>query len=367
MKIGILTFWWSKDNYGQLLQAYALQKYLRDRGHDAYLIRYRPEGDMKRTPLALRLIKAFNPAKLARYLAYRMRRRAAEREYAEHDRQFDVFREKYIAWSDAVYASYEELRENPPEADCYIVGSDQVWNFGAVPFARCRGAVHAYFLDFGPPETKRIAYAASWGRETLPDAYAREIQPLLARFSYIGVREKSGAALCARCGRDGAEWVRDPTLLLGAETYRALYRAENARAPEAPYVLFYYLENGGAFDKEAVFAFARARALAVQYVGGNMNTDSYKKNYAAVPEWLSLVDHAEYVVTNSFHCCVFSLLFGKRFGAVRLTGTAAGMNTRLASLFELTGCPERYVTETDFSALELPAAAPVLPEGRFPL
>lgn len=369
MKIGILTFWWSKDNYGQLLQAYALQKYLRDRGHDAFLIRYRPdEGiDLKRTPFALRLLKALNPVKLARYLAWCVCARVAEREYRVYDRQFDAFREKYIAWSPALYSSYEELRGNPPEADCYIVGSDQMWNFGDLPLARCRNTVHAYFLDFGSPEIKRIAYAASWGRETLTDEYVQEITPLLARFSYIGVREKSGVALCALCRKNDAEWVRDPTLLLGAKIYRALYRAEYARVPDAPYVFFYYLGNGGSFDKESVFAFARKRGLSVQYVSGNGNVDTYQKNYATIPEWLALVDHAEYVVTNSFHCCVFSLLFGKRFGAVRLTGTAAGMNTRLASLFELTGCPERYITETDFSALELPAAAPVLPECTFPL
>ena len=354
MRIGILTFWQSKDNYGQLLQCYALQKYLRDNGHDAYLVRYRPKGDIKRTPLVFRVFKALNPVKLVRYVALRVRIRTAKREYAEHDRQFDVFREKYIAQSPRVYNSYDELCEDPPDADCYIVGSDQVWNLGGAPLARCRGMVHAYFLDFGPREIKRLAYAASWGRETLPDEYAREIRPLLARFSYIGVREKSGVVLCAQCGRNDAEWVCDPTLLLSAKTYRALCRAENACVPETPYVLFYYLENGGAFNKEAVFAFARERGLCVQYVGGNMNVDAYEKNYATIPEWLSLVDHAEYVVTNSFHCCVFSLLFGKRFGAVRLTGTNEGMNTRFASLFELTGSPERYVTETDFSALELP-------------
>lgn len=366
MKIGILTFWWSKDNYGQLLQAYALQKYLRDRGHDAYLIRYRPERDMKRTPLVLRVFKAFNPAKLARYLAYRMRRRAAEREYTEHDRQFDAFREKYIAWSDAVYASYEELRKNPPEADCYILGSDQVWNFGGMPLARCRGAVHAYFLDFGKPETKRIAYAASWGRETLLDAYAREIQPLLARFSYIGVREKSGAALCARCGRNGAEWVRDPTLLLDAEAWRALYKENELREPTGRYLFLYMLGNECEFDIETVYHFARERNLQVVYVTGNSVVDRREKWFATIPEWLALVDHADYVVTNSFHCCVFSVLFGKRFGAVPLTGNAAGMNARMDSLFELFRMKPRWL-RGDFSVLESEADARVPDAFRFNL
>ena len=68
MKIGIMTFWWSNDNYGQLLQCYALQKYLRDSGHDAFLIRYNYTTDIKKNPLFLRALKALNPLLLARYL-----------------------------------------------------------------------------------------------------------------------------------------------------------------------------------------------------------------------------------------------------------------------------------------------------------
>ena len=69
MKIGIMTFWWSNDNYGQLLQCYALQKYLRDAGHDAYLIRYEASID-KKTPLYLRLIKSLNVVRLVRYVRF---------------------------------------------------------------------------------------------------------------------------------------------------------------------------------------------------------------------------------------------------------------------------------------------------------
>lgn len=68
MKIGILTFWWSQDNYGQLLQCYALQKYLRDMGHEVYLIRHNIENDEKQTLFLLRAIKVFNPFVLYRYL-----------------------------------------------------------------------------------------------------------------------------------------------------------------------------------------------------------------------------------------------------------------------------------------------------------
>lgn len=351
MKIGILTFWWSADNYGQLLQAYALQAYLRAQGHDAYLIRYKWEKDFTPSPLALRLLKACNPVLLFRFFSTRRRIHAAKQEQAAFDRGFDAFRDRYIAQSPRVYNSWTELCEDPPQADCYIVGSDQVWNFGAIPLARCRSAVHAYFLDFGKPETARLSYAASWGRVTLPDEYAREIAPLLSRFRYVSVREESGVSLCAQCGFPGARWVRDPTLLLDAEAWRALYKENALRKPAGNYLFLYMLGNECDFDIETVYRFARERNLQVVYVTGNSIVDRREKWFATIPEWLFLVDHAEYVVTNSFHCCVFSVLFGKRFGAVPLIGNAAGMNARMDSLFELFRMKPRWF-RGDFAVLD---------------
>lgn len=366
MKIGILTFWWSADNYGQLLQAYALQAYLRAQGHDAYLIRYKWEKDFTLSPLALRLLKACNPVLLFRFFSTRRRIHAAKKEQAAFDRGFDAFRDRYIAQSPRVYNSWMELCEDPPQADCYIVGSDQVWNFGATPLARCRSAVHAYFLDFGKPETARLSYAASWGRVTLPDEYAREIAPLLSRFRYVSVREESGVSLCVQCGFPGARWVRDPTLLLDAEAWRALYAENAVRTPAGCYLFLYMLGNECDFDIETVYRFARERNLQVVYVTGNSVVDRREKWFATIPEWLFLVDHAEYVVTNSFHCCVFSVLFGKRFGAVPLTGNAAGMNARMDSLFELFRIKPRWL-RGDFSVLESEADARAPDAFRFDL
>lgn len=366
MKIGILTFWWSADNYGQLLQAYALQAYLRAQGHAAYLIRYKWEKDFTPSPLALRLLKACNPVLLFRFFSVRCRIRAAKQEQAAFDRGFDAFRDRYIAQSPRIYNSWMELCKEPPQADCYIVGSDQVWNFGAIPLARCRSAVHAYFLDFGKPETARLSYAASWGRVTLPDEYAREIAPLLSRFRYVSVREESGVSLCAQCGYSGARWVRDPTLLLDAEAWRALYKENELRKPAGNYLFLYMLGNECEFDIETVYHFARERNLQVVYVTGNSVVDRREKWFATIPEWLFLVDHADYVVTNSFHCCVFSILFGKRFGAVPLTGNAAGMNARMDSLFELFRMKPRWL-RGDFSVLESEADARAPDAFRFDL
>ena len=351
MKIGIMTFWWSNDNYGQLLQCYALQKYLRDRGHDAFLIRYNYTTDIKKNPLFLRVLKALNPVLLARYLLQKKRMAEVKKEQAENDRHFDDFRTRYIMQSDFEYPTYEALRENPPEADAYIVGSDQVWNYWFENPKRFYSQTHAYFLDFGNAKTKRLSYAASWGVTELSKAYEKEIEPLLNRFDYISVREESGVKLCAECGCS-AEWVADPTLLLDAETYRKVY-AENAiRRPQKPYILLYMLANECDFDIKRVYDFAEKKNLDVVYVTGNNAFDKRKKYFATIPEWLYLVDNAEYVITNSFHCAVFSTIFHKAFGIARLSGSVAGMNTRFDSLFEQRGCGNRYISDSDFDLLD---------------
>ena len=108
-------------------------------------------------------------------------------------------------------------------------------------------------------------------------------------------------------------------------------------------------------EKEKVYDFAAQKNLEVVYVTGNSKIDKYKKTFATIPQWLSLIDNAEYVVTNSFHCCVFSLIFAKNFAAVPLTKTMAGMNSRIETLCEIFGIKPRWVTSEfsdDFSVLE---------------
>ena len=352
MKIGILTFYWARDNYGQLLQCYALQKYLRDAGHEAFLIRYNWSLDALSTPLWKKAFKALNPVKLYNFIAGKIRAKKLLDEQKQHDRHFDDFRAKYIAFLPTDYAHFSELRENPPECDAYVVGSDQVWNFSWC--GKSKAPIHAYFLDFGGEGVKRLSYAASWGVTAISEEYRAEIAPLLSRFDYISVREESGVGLCRECGRSDAEWVCDPTLLLGAETYRAIYRENEIRKPKSKFLLLYMLANKCDFDIQAVYDFAKSKNLSVVYVTGNGVVDNREKYFATIPEWLYLMDNAEYVVTNSFHCGVFSTIFEKKFGIVRLTGGLEGMNARFDSLFALRGTGARYVWDRDFSVLDVP-------------
>jgi hypothetical protein len=350
MKIGIMTFWWSEDNYGQLLQCYALQKYLRDAGHDAYLIRYDPRNDYVKSSLWEKILGSVNPVGFVKYCIYTIKGRWSAREsiILGRFRKFNDFRNKYIKQSDKVYYSYNELVESPPEADVYIVGSDQVWNFSQFSINRIRSRLKAYFLDFGKTEIGRIAYAASFGKEEIAADHVKEITPLLQKFDYIFVREKSGLDICQKCGVSKAQWVPDPTMLLKADDYRSLY-TESIIKIEGPYCLMYMLKNETDFSMKVVYNWARRKNLKIVYVTGNSRFDKYDKIYATIPEWLYLIDNAEYVLTNSFHCAVFSLIFEKKFGIFPRAGNSVGLNSRFTSLFEMFDIKERYVI--DFFAI----------------
>jgi hypothetical protein len=356
MKIGVMTYWWSNDNYGQLLQCYALQKYLRDAGHDAYLIRYDMSNDYPSLSLSSKIRKkmlnAINPIKLYKHVLYRIQAKEriaaiADEETKNKARNFDGFRSKHIKQSEMLYYFYDELKENPPKADVYIVGSDQIWN----PDFLSSSWAKAYFLDFGEASVKRTSYAASFGKEELDDDFVKTITPLLQKFDYVSVREKSGLDICKQCGVNGAEWVPDPTILLEADLYRALYKDESFEKPTRPYVFFYFLGNGSDFSVDSVYDWAKSKNLEVIYVSANQQFDKHDKTYATIPQWLYLLEHAEYVITNSFHCCVFSLIFQKKFGVASLSKKNVGMNTRMNSLFELFQIKERWLF-SEFSVLD---------------
>jgi hypothetical protein len=352
MKIGIMTFWWSRDNYGQILQCYALQKYLRDAGHDAYLIRYDPRNDYTytKTPFLRKVLKAFNPIKLYNFLSYKKREfyKNTYEKQKNSQRNFEGFRIEFIKQSEKTYYSYDELVKNPPVADVYIVGSDQVWNtFG---MNKAINVIRAYLLDFGDQSIKRIAYAVSFGKEVLDNDSITIFAKLLPNFDYISVREKSGVDICKKCGSNNVEWVLDPTMLLEADKYHVLYKDEDIKKPKKPYCLLYFLNWESNLTIQTVYNWAKRENLDVIYVSGNGESDKYKKIYPTIPEWIYLIEHAEYVITNSYHCSVFSLLFNKQFCILPLIGEYVGMNSRFDSLFELFQIESRFIN-SDLSIL----------------
>lgn len=227
---------------------------------------------------------------------------------------------EHVNVSEMVYTR-KSILLSPPDADVLITGSDQVWN-------KLDGT---YFLDFcKDSQTRKVAYAASFGGRSYHGIDARIVRKWLSSFHAVSLRERNGVEQCNRLEIHSAQLVPDPTLLLTKDDYNKLC---NDTVNEK-YVLIYLLGSKMDFDVSAVYSFAYSKGLKVVYVASQGMTDSYDKVYPSISEWLTLISNAEYIVTNSFHGTVFSLIFERQFLTIPLTGGASKMNCRLETLLE---------------------------------
>lgn len=340
MKIGIITHWKDQDNYGAALQSYALQKYLQLLGHDAFIIRYYPKRERNKLPRRiLNFLK--NPLILLELI--KQRKLARRHAVWNRLRNFDVFRNLKVVLSLGIYHGYEELIANPPIADLYITGSDQVWH-GTLEDKQNR----AFFLDFGPKHAQRISYAASFGRNYFPCVDKTLFKKLLSAFNGISMREKSGITILKDMGIESIHCL-DSTLLLSYEHYKSLIvpRKHNIR-----YVYFYLLN---VTSPSEVYWSQIRRYFEKQNLQCIVTTGSgYKKaeeifnkalyDYSTVEEWLTNIYYSDLVVTASFHGIIFAYVLRKNFIYMPLQGKYAKGNDRVTELLESVGLSNRIAS-----------------------
>ena len=348
MKIGIVTCWKSMDNYGQLLQCYALQTLLRSWGHDAYLIRYAPKKKNNksiRKRIEILLLNIY--CKLYILIIGTGRKHCVRKETLlrhinnkeNRFRCFEEFRKEYIIMSSLVYYSFEELQANPPEADLYITGSDQVWHN---PYYE--ESIKGYFLQFGSNKTKRISYAASIGR-SLNTNELPLFRNYLKCFDAISVREDTACQLCIEQGFK-AQVCIDPSMLLSKDVYLSI-----AKQPvgDKKYAFMYVLNIKSAenFHWPAIKEYIGQRHLELKsvtgsgYYQGRELINGHTNLLASIPEWIGYMQQAECVFTTSFHGTVFAILMHRPFLTIGLQGKYCGSNSRVEQLLSMLGIPER--------------------------
>lgn len=334
MNAYIVTFYSSQENYGQLLQAFALQTYLEKKGYNVRIVRNTDETKKMKLNgvLKAKLRTAFylrkSPFLLCRLVIKNfIEILSGKFELHRIDRSFDKFRYEYLHLTDKIYQNDELSIEE--RKDIYITGSDQIWNSGN-PF---------YYLNWVPDSCLKISYAASFGRSDFSDEFIQTISPWLKQYNKISVRENSGIKVCKQAGITNVTCVPDPTLLLDVSTYQTL--SEKAPVPQKKYLLLYLLGTRTNIYIPAVYDYASKHGLEVIYVGAQGRIDTYKKVAPTIEEWISLIRHASFIVTNSFHGVVFSLLFNRDFMAFQLTGSTVGMNDRLHTLLHKVDLDDR--------------------------
>ena len=318
MKIGILTFH-EADSYGAVLQAYALQQTLRKLGADSEFVQ-------------IQLPKAEEAAPSATGAAALFARRM-QAEGQKRQALFAQFRQQHMKIS-RPYAPADDIDR---DFDCFLAGSDQIWNF-RVPSVDAR-----YFLPFAKPE-KRYSYAASFGAESLPEKAKAWAAGQLAQFQSISVREESGCRIVKELTGVDAQVCLDPTLLPDRGEWEALTRQEEGQ----PYILLFLLKYDEALVSRAK-AEAERRGIALRTVTAAFMPQLGLNAWTGtgVTDWLSAIRNADCVFTNSFHGMVFSMIFGRSLHVARLTGELSSRNGRLEELLaflELSEALETVVT-----------------------
>lgn len=305
-------------NHGARLQCYALVHWLQKQGHEVEVIDYRPARflDAKLWYWPGLSIKRW--AKL--FLCYPERKRNIERR-----KYFDGFSRKFIPLTKRVYYSIDDLRKNPPVADLYIAGSDQIWN---TTFPN--GTDPAYYLDFGSADVRRESFAASFATEQLQPGTESFVKENLKRFDKITVREQSALKILESLGIKGT-LQEDPVFLLSASEWDAI--ADGTGVGEK-YVLVYDFYLGDDIKKEAQ-RIAKENGLKIYSI---CRTDlSYADRnfvYAGPETFVSLVKYASYVISNSFHGTAFAMIYGVPF---KVLDRPDGLNIRMHDLLERKG------------------------------
>lgn len=313
MKIGTITFHWA-TNFGAVLQAYALQQWIKKQGIETEIIDYVPWknvlGQRYNWVLKHKFSDFFKELKLKQ------------------------FRRNFLVRSNK-YSSSKKLKKCKNLYDMIICGSDQIWNVSFTFNGEFKQTL-SYFADFAGDKTKRLAYAVSFGTDKVSDDYVSLTKPEISKFFSISVREKTGLDIVKQFGLN-ARVVCDPTLLLSKNDYDRLI---GNRSKNGQKVFSYILRD----NKETI-----ETVDIVQKTFGYDSLIDTKSNYGVI-EWLTKIKYSEIVVTNSYHGVVLSLIFNTPFIAV--LPPESGMNDRLITILTEVGLSDRIVQRPDFEIIQ---------------
>ena len=340
MKVGLVPLLYKEYNYGGVLQFYALQKALKNNGIECEIIFFRNDEKLVYYNFSLwrKLLSRIKCSVL--YLFNRVRNTIIERNVKVRKLKIDAFKKKYYV------KIFNEDSVKYSEFDAIVCGSDQIWNPNWAK-KRC-------FLEFVPDEVNKIIYAASFGCERLDSFQKRQFMPRIQRLQHVSVREISGKKILDDLiGKNDVEVVLDPTLLLSAEEWKQI---AETHPKKDRYVFLYFLGNYA--DKiQIIRKFAKNKGLKIVNIPF-ASCEKVDLNHigdievvdADPAEFLGLIKDADYVFTDSFHACVFSILFHKQFFVFKRDNKAE-MYGRINTLLSNFDLPDRCIgVDTDINA-----------------
>ena len=333
MKVGILTFHRS-DNYGSALQACALKYYINGiEGYDCKVIDYQPAVQKEFYSVYLKPTSIKNIVKNFRAFLYRTLLK-------DRKRGFESFQQGFLDGGISSITDEKVIEKELEKYDIIVCGSDQIWNPHSFDFS----------MEYFAPtySGKKIAYAPS-SKKAIVDDYSNPtlVGDAIRSFSHLSVRERNGKELIKQLtGRD-AKVVLDPTLLLDQEDY---LQFESEYKPDEPYIFFYSIDYNPQVVK-MVELISKMTKLQVIVIFSSNKTFSVVKSsfkltkHSAPGDFLSLIKNADLVLTNSFHGTAFSVIYRKRFFALKpVVDGNLFVDVRINELLENIHLEDRYLS-----------------------
>ena len=356
MKVAILTFA-RTNNYGATLQCYALNKYIQGLGHETIILNVplddgsvRPK--MKRNIfirgihfgyyLLKRLFGSNRQKGLKDYeIRYHLSIESKKKEQIYSDlnmKLFDEFRSKYFPNITEEYFSFEDFEKNYPEAEAYVVGSDQVWNLQITGWQ-----YPIFFLSFVKDGCKRISYAACMGGNgevIFKGKTKKNIQCLLNKFDSIAVRNEMAMNIFRNNFINCPTQVLDPTFLI--DNYNELLEETKVNASGCIYVDKFIINEPW---MNAIREIATSQKLNIRMDNCLIELkDVPFSPLCTIQDWLGLINTADIIFTDSFHCSVFCILFHKQFV---VAPSYQGGEGRMVDLLTKLGLEDRFYRNPD--------------------
>lgn len=348
MKIAILTQP-LQINYGGNIQNFALQKVLKDMGHEPITIDR--HASVKTITKLIKILKIGYFKRLALYLLKGEPKPLWEKYFTSRKKQKYIqenitsFISTYINKTPRLYSDNAVKKKfYKYNFDAVIVGSDQVWRPMYSP------NIYTYYLDFlkDNQEIKKIAFAASFGTDEweYTQEQTSKCKSFIQQFDSVSVREKAAVNLVAEKLNKKAEFVLDPTLLVSKEDYEQMFNAKDL--PKNKGVYTYILDSSD--WKSQIVETAKSTLGVSQFSNQHCEQAINSKKIPSIEGWIKGFADADFVVTDSFHGCAFSIIFNKPFIAIGNIDRGLSRFNSLLSTFNLM---DRLVLDDGKDILEL--------------
>ena len=344
MRIGILTLP-LHTNYGGILQAYALQTVLERMGHEVVIF----DCPLRKFKLPIwKKPLCYSKRIIKRYILQN-KSTLINKEKIDFEKE-RYFRKNTQTFINAhihrnVVRKLEDIKED--DIDAIVVGSDQIWRMLYFkPMWFTKRAANAFLAFTAGWNIKRIAYAASFGNNNpeISEGEIEDCRKAISLFNAVSVREESGVKICKELFGINAQWVLDPTMLLSSADYTKLIDGKIGKSTTTGALMSYVLdENSDVSELRATIA--KEKNLRINITNVAVNGIEHNNLIAQPPveNWLHSFLDADFVINDSFHACVFSILFHKQF--IVFGNKERGME-RFTSLLGMFGLEGRLVTSS---------------------